>query len=177
MNLVFRRIAAYLLDVLLLFAVLAPLGLTVLWFLGQTPRSGPAIALTLLWNFSLPVWLYFLLSDRSARGATLGKRLLRIQVRTNRGEQVRPGRALARTAVKLLPWELTHLSAFALSTDLAALGPLQVTGIALANVLALSYLGAVIATSGRRSVHDYLAATFVQAMSVANTEDHYGRRE
>lgn len=163
MNLLFRRIAAYLLDILLLFAVLAPLGQAVIWFLGQTPRSGPAIAVTVLWNFSLPVWLYFMLSDRSARGATPGKRLLRIQVCTDRGEPLRLGRALARTAVKLLPWEMTHLSAFALSTDLATLGPLQVAGITLANLLTCSYLVAAIATGGRRSVHDYLVATFVQA--------------
>lgn len=168
MGLLLRRIAAYLLDILLLFAVLAPLGQVILRLLGRTPSSSPEIALTILWNFSLPVWLYFAAGDCSAGGATLGKRLLRIQVRTERGEQVRLGRALARTAVKLLPWELTHISAFALSADLTALGPLQVAGIALANLLALSYLVVAIATGGRRSVHDYLAATAVRAAPAAD---------
>jgi hypothetical protein len=40
-----RRVAAYLLDILLLFAVLAPLGPLILGLLGATPRSGPEITL------------------------------------------------------------------------------------------------------------------------------------
>ncbi len=163
MHLLIRRVAAYLLDILLLFAVLAPLGQVVLRLLGWAPSTGQEIAATILWNFSLPVWLYFFVADRSAAGATPGKRLLRIQVRAEGGGRVGPWRALARTAVKLLPWELSHLSAFALSSDLSALGPPQVAGLALANLLAVAYLIDAIASGGRRSVHDRLAGTLVRA--------------
>lgn len=158
-----RRVAAYLLDILLLFVVLAPLGQIILGLLGTTPRSGPEIAQTVLWNFSLPAWLYFALSDRSASGATLGKRLLALQVRTERGERLGLGRALARTAIKLLPWELVHIFAFALSADLSEFRPLQLAGVSVANLLTLIYLALVVVTRGRRSAHDFIAGSIVRA--------------
>ena len=159
-----RRIAAYLLDMLILFGVLAPVGQLILWLLDATPpQTGPMIARVILWNFSLPAWLYFVLSDRSASGATPSKRLLKIQVRDVSGERLSIGRALTRTAVKLLPWELVHVSAFALSTDLTRFSQEQVIGVAVANVLTVVYLGVAVATMSRRSVHEYAAGTLVRS--------------
>lgn len=158
-----RRIAAYLLDILILFGVLAPVGQLVLWLLGAAlPRTGPEIARMILWNFSLPAWLYFILGDRSASGASPGKRLLKIQVRDIQGQRLSTMRALARTAVKLLPWELAHVAAFALSTDLSQFRPVQIAGVAAANLLTVVYLGVAVATKGRRSVHDYVAGALVR---------------
>jgi uncharacterized RDD family membrane protein YckC len=157
-----RRIAAYLLDMLILFGVLAPAGQFILWLLDATPpQTGPMIARVILWYFSLPSWLYFILNDRFASGATLGKRLLKIQVRDVSGERLSIGRALARTAVKLVPWELVHVSAFALSTNLNRFSQRQVIGVGAANVLTVVYLGVAVATRGRRRVHDYAAGTLV----------------
>jgi len=167
-----RRVAAYLLDILILFAVLAPLGQLILRLFGATPRSGPEIAATILWNFSLPVWLYFILSDSSASGATLGKRLLAIQVRTEQGARLGLGRSLARTAVKLLPWELIHIFAFALSVDLSEFRPVQLIGVSAANLLTLAYLALAIATRGRRSAHDFVAGSFIRAASRAGGAPH-----
>jgi uncharacterized RDD family membrane protein YckC len=159
-----RRITAYLLDMFILFGVLALVGQLILWLLDAAlPQTGPAIARVILWNFSLPAWLYFALSDRSASGATPGKRLLKIQARDVSGERLSIGRALARTVVKLLPWELVHVSAFALSTDLTQFSRTQVIGVAAANVLTIVYLGVAVATRGRRSVHDYAAGTLVRS--------------
>jgi uncharacterized RDD family membrane protein YckC len=169
-----RRVAAYLADILLLFAILAPAGQLILWLLGATPpRNGPAIERVILWNFSLPAWLYFIAGDQSALGATVGKRLLKIQVRTMSGERLSLGRALARTAVKLLPWELAHISAFALSTDLSQFRPVQIVGVAAANLLSVVYLGVAAATRGRRSIHDYAAGTLV-CPSAADTQASNG---
>lgn len=92
-----RRATAYLLDILILFAVLAPLGQGILWLLKTTPRTGPAIAGTILWNFSLPAWLYFILGDGSGSGATLGKRLLALQVRSDAGKRLSKRNAVVRT--------------------------------------------------------------------------------
>jgi uncharacterized RDD family membrane protein YckC len=157
-----RRIAAYLLDILVLFGVLAPAGQLILRLLdAPPPQSGPEIGRVILWNFSLPAWLYFILSDRSASGATLGKRLLKIQVTDMASDRLTIGRALARTAVKLLPWELVHVSVFVLSTDLSRFNRTQSVGVAAANLLVVVYLGIAIATRGRRSAHDYAAGTVV----------------
>ena len=119
----------------------------------------------IVWNFSLPAWLYFALRDRSAPRATLGKRLRKIQVRGVRDERLWFWRALARTAVKLLPWELVHVSAFALSDDLTRFSRTQIIGVAAANVLTVVYLGVAAGTKGRRSVHDFAGGTLVRPVT------------
>lgn len=161
-----RRLAAYLLDILLLFTVLAPAGQLVQRVLGLAPpRTGPELARVIAWNFSLPAWLYFTLGDRSRGGMTVGKRLLRLQVRGRRGGRLATPRALLRTALKMVPWELVHLFAFARSADLARFRPDQVAGVAVANALTLAYLAVAVATGGRRSVHDLVAGSCVQPIA------------
>ena len=162
MNVFWRRAGAYVVDVVLLFALLAPIGWVVTQsLLGAMPTTGRQIWLTLLVNFSLPAWVYFTVSDASARGATFGKRWLGVRVARNDGG--RPGvmQSLGRTAMKLLPWELVHGSAFALSSDLAAFSTTQAIGLTVANALAIVYLICAIVTRGRRSVHDFVVGTEV----------------
>jgi hypothetical protein len=106
--------------------------------------------------------MYFVLSDSSARGATVGKSLLGLRVTRVGDGSVGKARALGRTAVKLLPWEITHLSAFAFSAQPGvSLDAGQLIGLAIANVLIVVYLVVAAYTGGRRSVHDYVAATEV----------------
>jgi uncharacterized RDD family membrane protein YckC len=161
--LLIHRATAFCVDIVLLFLVLAPIGFLVLIALGGPPASpsGPEVWLAAVLNFSVPTWDYFIWSDRSVRGATLGKWLLGLRVVPVRGGRVGMARALARTAVKLLPWETVHLSAFALSADFTDLEPRQVIGLSLANGLAVLYFVVAACTHGRRSVHDYVAATEV----------------
>jgi uncharacterized RDD family membrane protein YckC len=165
-RLLIRRAVAFVIDIALLFLILAPLGQLLRLALGW-PSSSPTgqeiwafVALT----FSLPTWTYFVLSDSSARGATIGKRLLGLRVARVSGERVGTVRALLRTALKVVPWETVHLSAFALSSDPAGLEFHQVIGLTLANLLAVVYFVVTVLTRGRRSVHDYVAATEVCAM-------------
>lgn len=54
MTLTVKRVAAYLIDIVLLFAVLGPLGQLVQWSMGISPRTGPEIWLSIIWNFSVP---------------------------------------------------------------------------------------------------------------------------
>ena len=63
--------------------------------------------------------------------------------------------------MKLLPWELVHLSTFALSVDMSELTAVQMTGLVGANLLVLAYVGVLAATRGRRTVHDFVARTKV----------------
>ncbi|MBL38506.1 MAG: hypothetical protein CMP07_08860 [Xanthomonadales bacterium] len=159
-NLFLRRVLAFMTDILILFAVLGTLGFLIQQAIGYVPTTGPEIWRVLLLNFSIPVWLYFWLSDASARGGTLGKRIFRIRVAAD-GKALGPARALARTAIKLLPWELAHLSAFALSSDLESLSIVQSVGLVASNLLMLVYLWMAFASRGRRSVHDLVASTRV----------------
>jgi len=157
---------AYGIDIVLLFVILAPVGFLAQWILGlPLPQTGPMIWRTLLWNFSLPAWLYFIGSDASATGATLGKRLLHLHVQTVTQHRLAVGQALLRTAIKLLPWELVHLSAFALATDLSQFSLWQTLGLGTANVLVLLYVVVAGFYGGRCSVHDWVAKTEVRRES------------
>jgi RDD family protein len=104
----------------LLLLVLFPVGQLLRFAIGWqlfTPPTGLGVWLASALNFSVPTWMYFVLSDSSARGATVGKSLLGLRVTRVNDGSVGMARALGRTAIKLMPWETTHLSAFAFSAD------------------------------------------------------------
>ena len=84
------------------------------WALGIFPRTPYQVWLATVVSFSIPAWLYFLLSDCSGSGATIGKKL-RLRVVQTGGARVGWLRSLARTAIKLLPWEMAHIFGFALA--------------------------------------------------------------
>jgi len=161
LSMVARRVGAFLLDILLIFAVAGTCGFIIQRLLMDPPQTGMGIWITVLWNFSLPAWLYFCLSDRSKTGRTIGKRILKLQVISQRKERLGWGRAFGRTAIKLLPWEIIHFTAFALSKDPGELSPTQLIGLSIGNVLTFVYLIVTILTRGRRSVHDLLMKTEV----------------
>lgn len=161
-TLLWRRVAAYLLDVALLFALLAPLAFLVKRLTGFMPETPAATWRLQLLEFSLPSWCYFALADASARGATLGKRLLGLRVVTAAGGRVAPGRALARTALKLLPWELSHFAAFGLGERFGELTLLQSSGLVVANLLAIAWLLLALTSRGATGAHDRLVATRVE---------------
>ena len=120
-------------------------------------------------NFSVPTWTYFVLSDSSAGGATVGKSLLCLRVTCVNEGSVGMARALGRTAVKLLPEpETTHLSAFAFSAEPGGSLDLgQLIGLTMANILIVVYFVVAACTGGRRVVHDYVTATEV-CLSMSN---------
>jgi uncharacterized RDD family membrane protein YckC len=162
MTLFWKRLGACFLDMVVLFFVLAPFGFLVQRALGFQPVTGPEIWVTLLLNFSIPVWIYFALWDASRSGATIGKRVVGLRVYRLPEDRVPIARAWARTAVKLLPWELTHLAAFAFAHETGGFTPVQTAGLVLANGLALAYLAMAAGTRGERSVHDLVAGTVVR---------------
>jgi uncharacterized RDD family membrane protein YckC len=161
-NLILRRSTAYLLDVVLLFVVLAPLAVLLRAVLDIRPDSAVQVWTATVLSFSLPAWAYFAVSDASKRGATVGKKLMKLMVVRSTADSGRLsyGRALGRSALKLLPWELAHVFGFALA-DIVG-GPAQMAGLVLANALSVVYFGTCVATGGARSVHDYVAGTCVR---------------
>src|SRR5207237_7393303 len=111
-----RRLVAYLVDILLLFAaiVVTQFGLEALT--GGLPMrlltTGPRIEGWVWLSVSLPTYLYFTLSESSVHQATPGKHLLSLRVTDTDGQRIGHTQALLRTIVKLIPWEVTHLSIF-----------------------------------------------------------------
>jgi uncharacterized RDD family membrane protein YckC len=161
-TMVLRRVGAFLLDILIIFGICAPTGYLIQRLFGYSPQTGPAIWITILWNFSLPSWLYFLWSDRSKKGKTVGKRLFKLKVKARTSERLSWERALARTAIKLLPWEIIHISAFALSKEPGTFTLLQYIGWAIGNTLAFAYFIASALTRGKRTIYDLILDTEIQ---------------
>jgi len=115
-----RRIAAFALDYLLIAGYLAILA-TVASILAFGPLEDRwQVLMSNPWHMEvvafvtsiLPVMLYFTLSESSESGATWGKHRMGLRVVHLSGERLVPGRALVRSVVKLLPWQLAHTCLF-----------------------------------------------------------------
>ena len=160
-----RRIAAYLTDYAILFSVLIPLQV-LMWVAGKgfpytLFKSGWQVELWVLFSISLPVWLYFAFSEHSSRRATLGKRLFRIQVMRPSGDKIGFERAVIRTAIKLLPWELTHLTLLVPVPIWWDSSPEIRFGLIAVYVLIAIYLITMVVNKRRQSLHDILVDTVV----------------
>ncbi|MBU1049153.1 RDD family protein [Candidatus Bipolaricaulota bacterium] len=155
-----RRLFAYGIDVALLFAILAPMVFVAEKLTGLVPETPGEVWQAIVLGFSIPVWAYFALCDASPRGETLGKRLLKLQVVSMDGQRLGLATSLARTALKLLPWEMAHVFGFALAEQIGGVG--QAVGLIAANGLLVLYLCVVVITKGKRTVHDFILGTEVR---------------
>jgi len=57
---------------------------------------------------TLPITLYFAISESSIRQGTWGKQRLKLKVADRSGNPIGFWRALGRTVLKFLPWEISH---------------------------------------------------------------------
>ena len=159
-----RRIGAYLADIALLCAALVPMGIFIQGILGIEAKAGWQIWINILWNFSLPTWLYFIWSEQKRNGQTVGKRLLGLQVINQDGTPLTWQKSLMRTAIRLTPWELTHIAAFAISTNLVQFSLVQIAGVVIAMGLTAVYISIIVKTNGAKSIHDIFVATEVRSL-------------
>lgn len=164
------------LDWVVLFVVLvAPQGLMALawdgWPLNSVENGWLAWAWVVL-TVSIPSWVCFTLCASSRRGATAGKRVMKLAVRDQDGGERPRSRALLRTAIKLLPWELTHVMIFLPEPFGETLTPFKIAMIVLVNALMVIWLVAPIANPSRRALHDLVTGTVVansvQPMATGN---------
>lgn len=168
-----RRAAAYSIDVAIAYGMflviqtgISPLRsrLDPKWM-----ASAPSFEGYILLTISLPIWCYFALSESSPWRATVGKRLLGLYVTDTAGSRLGVGRAFLRTAVKLLPWDLSHLTISLPAPLLIApnSGALDWTrgefrpGFIFVYALLGTTLATTMLTSRRQSLHDLVARTVV----------------
>lgn len=166
-----RRVAAYSIDVLLLAVLLVGgLHFGLIRTLGLQPDLKPPSFQLWLWvlaTMSLPTWLYFFLCETSAPQATLGKRLLGLVVTDMDGHRARWTRVLGRTWIKLLPWELIHVSLNLLPTGgldehgMPIPSRIQLIGYTVSMFLVGSWLVTLLLTPRAQSVHDVMMRTLV----------------
>jgi uncharacterized RDD family membrane protein YckC len=157
-----RRSAAYGVDILILALVLIPLAFAIQAMTGYRADSGIGVWLASVVTISVPSWAYFAISDASASGATIGKRLFGLRIVADDNGRMRPGTALLRTAIKLIPWELTHLTMFALSPRLGTFSGLQLALLWVVYGSLAAYLIVALRNQGERSIHDLVAGSSVR---------------
>jgi uncharacterized RDD family membrane protein YckC len=96
-------IASYLVGLALLGFLVSQIFPTSQRFFFRTASSAQATGFVLV---TLPISLYFVLLE--ARGSTLGKRQRGLSVRCLNGQALGLRLSVQRTALKFLPWELSH---------------------------------------------------------------------
>jgi uncharacterized RDD family membrane protein YckC len=114
-----------------------------------------------LLTISLPTWLYFALSEQSRWQATIGKRLFRLIVTDLGGDRIGFGRAMLRTVIKLLPWEVSHLTVNLPTPMMFDPDPQFRFGFLIVFALLVLYPALILFTRRHQSLHDLIAKTIV----------------
>lgn len=177
-----KRLHAFVYDgMILVFFLAAPIGIgaALRWTFGPprwSQRGEEAFAFLVL---ILPVILYFAWAESSPRQATFGKRRAGLVVVTATGARLSFRRALLRSALKFLPWQLAHSCLFSIPgwpANPEQPMPIIWAGLILSQALVLLTLGTL--TFGRhRTPYDLIAGTRVVAAPRPSgaRERHTGR--
>ncbi len=165
-----RRVAAWMLDYLLIGAYLILLSAVSIWTQASPAASVFSAALTRpiaaelvgFLTLTAPVMLYFALTEASSWQATLGKRALRIVVVGPGGTRLTLRRAIVREVVRFLPWEMAHalIWPLALAPHLEPL-PVTIGGFAIVYLLVFVYLVSLFVGSQHRTIYDRIASSRV----------------
>jgi uncharacterized RDD family membrane protein YckC len=163
-----RRILAFALDYLVIAAyllLLVGLSLAANFVFPNGPRSifsnpikGEIVGFFLI---TLPVTLYFALFESSRWQATWGKRVLGLKVIGPEGTGLSRTRALGRTALKFIPWELAHACVWQISFAPQNPSPLIFIGFGLVWVLVGANLVSLLVGKTWQTLYDRIVGSFV----------------
>ena len=164
----FRRLLAYWIDITLLYGVLLGLqfGLVALtsgvvnnWIAAQ--QNGILSWGWIFLTISLPMWLYFILTESGPRQATLGKCLLGLKVTDLDGNRLTVTTAAWRTVCKLAFFEIGHLSLLLPTPLFDEPDPSFRVGFVVLIALMLIYFAVTLITPRNQSIHDLIVKTLV----------------
>lgn len=164
-----RRVLAFGIDVLVIAAWAGLVGLLVTGAMrltggmGAVPggAGGHAIGFVAL---TLPALAYLALTERSGWRATLGKRVAGLQVERPGGERLPLAAALLRSALRLLPWELSHVALWRIPgwpMEVTEVPPFAVALLVGTWICVAAWLWSVVRDPGGRTPWDRLAGTRV----------------
>jgi len=163
-----KRLLAFFFDYLLITAyllVLAAVGFGLLAVSAPLPTASPYILdLIAFVTAVLPVILYFTLLEGGRRQATWGKQRLGIRVTAVDHKPLTYGQSFIRSLVKFAPWQMAHTSLIHMGWPLTyEPTAITITGLVVAQGLALLYLLALLFTPTGRTPYDWAAGTVVVA--------------
>lgn len=119
-------------------------------------------------SLTLPVILYFTLSEKGKHAGTVGKRTFNLRVVSNGSAEAGLARLLVRNCLKFLPWEMAHFFVFRLVrfTRQGAQPPdWVVAGLICSQGLALLYLMCLLFNKNNRSLYEWISLTKVISTS------------
>lgn len=161
------RAGAFALDYIIILGYL--LGITLLLFLANAlfgvnqwlfaDRIRAQLVAFLL--VTLPVTLYFAVSESSPRQATRGKQRLKLKLINSKKNRVSFWRAFGRTILKFLPWELSHTLIWQIYFSRQADSVWISYGFLLVYVLIGLNILALGVTKTRQTLYDLVMNTYV----------------
>ena len=151
-------VAAYLLVLVGIGAASSRLAPAVLSAFFGNPVSGEVSGFLAV---TLPVTLYFALSESSPHRATWGKSRVNLAVTDLQGGRLSRPRSLARTALKFIPWELAHACIWQISFAADPSSPVYAIGFILVWLLVGANVVSLVASPARQTLYDRLAGTIV----------------
>jgi len=110
---------------------------------------------------TLPVTLYFAISESSSHQATWGKRWQGVKVVDNSGKRLSRMQALGRTALKFIPWELAHTCIWQMRDSTQQTSSVILIGFILVWVLVGIYLLTLLLSSKKQTLYDQFTNTVV----------------
>lgn len=150
-------ILGYLIAITLLFLILNRLSIDVQSQFAH--RFQAQFVAFLLITF--PVTLYFAISESAVRQATWGKQRLGLRVIDHNGNRIRFMRALARTLLKFIPWEISHTLIWEIYFSPGVSSAVINYGFVLVYVLIGLNVGSLVMTKAHQTLYDFLAGTYV----------------
>ena len=150
-------ILGYLVSITLLFLILNTFSGTPQWLFASRIQAQVSGLLIL----TLPVTLYFAISESSHRQATWGKQRVGLRVIDTNRERIGFLRSLARTLLKFVPWELSHTLIWNISFSPEASSTMVSYGFGLVYVLIGLNIASMLMTKKHQTIYDLLAKTYV----------------
>jgi uncharacterized RDD family membrane protein YckC len=162
-----RRAGAFALDYMIILGYLLGVGLLSLllntlfdtnqWLFGTRIRA-QMVAFLLV---TLPITLYFAISESSPQQATWGKQRLKLKVADRNRKRIHFWRALGRTLLKFVPWEISHTLIWQIYFSPQTESVWISYGFALVYFLIGLNLVSLVISKTRQTLYDFLTNTYV----------------
>jgi uncharacterized RDD family membrane protein YckC len=110
---------------------------------------------------TLPVTLYFAVGEASGQQATWGKKRMGLRVTDIHGEPISFWRSLLRTALKFIPWELSHTLIWEIYFSPGISSAWVNYGLILVYVIIGLNIASLMMTRTHQTIYDYFAKTYV----------------